>query len=147
MNQQSLQELTYIGPYIANRFQNNSIWNGQNVQINNLQQLKDFIIRRANNLNENQAKTKISEWLKNVTLNERSQQCLENENYVRNIDGIERRYKIRKFNFFAYNAIIDFWNQVIPNDMVYQNRNVKLKIPRKIPRLSERNKYPTACAT
>lgn len=147
MNNQTLQEITYIGPYIANRFNTHSVWNGQNVPVDNLQQLKEFIVRRANNVNENQAKKKISEWLKNVTTNQRSQQCLENENYIRDIDGVERRYKIRKFNFFAYNAIIDFWNQVIPNDMLYQNKRIKMKIPRKIPQLSIRHKYPVACAT
>lgn len=140
-----IETLNNIGPYIADGFITRSIWNGRTVPLQNLQQLKDFIIRRANNVSENEARQRISDWLKKVTKNQRSSQCLNDARYRRVINGTERNYKIREWNYYAFNAVIEYWNSVIDADLIYQNRNIKAKIPRKIASLGARLKYPLQC--
>lgn len=141
----NLQSLNNIGPYIAERFVTHSRWNGADVPIQNLQQLKNFIIRRANNIDENEAKEKISQWLKVITKNQRNSQCLNNQKYRKVIEGVERNYKVREFNFYAFNAIIDYWVSVIPVNLVYAGKNIKQKIPRRITQVGITHKYPLQC--
>lgn len=88
-NKASLRGLKWIGPYFRRQLQNAGIDSWRDLE----------------HLLEAQNKTENQEFLRTVLRNRRATQCIDSDRGWRDF-GINRLYKVRPVNWFAYNSIL-----------------------------------------
>lgn len=103
--------LKYVGPAMVAQLQAEGI--------NTLQDLIDLLSLASN-------QTEVRQWLEQTLQNPRSANCVGVANPVRN-HGQPNRYRVRRFNKFAYNSLIS-WLDTWWNDV---NRFYRVRIPRR----------------
>jgi len=138
----SIDTLSYIGPYFRDRFLHHSYWPLSANRRRPIRTLNDlaFMLRVGPRRQDpGIARQQLSAWLKDVLSNARAEECLLEPGSIRRIRGRERAYRVRRFNRLAFNSVIDFWRSLILTP--YE----QAKIPRKISNLSLERRYPLDC--
>ncbi len=105
-----MEELPYIGPYLAERFENFSIWDNHRYPIRSLEDLYNFCLTRRMTLD---VKTKMRAWLSLIMLNARGSDCVPRG---REHNGRLTLYNVRLINRQGFNSVVDFLKLVLPFD-------------------------------
>lgn len=117
----SLRGLKWIGPYFRQRFRDREIYSWNDLE----EELE------RNNKHENGA------LLRDILSNARSLQCIYSDRGYRDF-AINRVYKVREVNWFAYNSVLYYARHEFSDEAVS-------RLPRPLKPQKARVGFPTSC--
>jgi hypothetical protein len=102
--------LKWIGPYLSNRFINESYWGNVQIEIKSKEELLYFVSSRRITDNTRQ---RFMNWLTRILTNRRSSECVGDAKIRR---GRLIQYNVRNVNQKGWNSVIDYLrNELIGN--------------------------------